>query len=260
MDLNTINLKGKTAFITGSTQGIGLAIAKVLSRLGAKVIIHGRSKEKVQKVIQEENKYGFDGFAIPLDNPDQIDKLLNEMLNKYKVDILVNNAGIGKPLSFEETNIDYWKHVYQVNFFSHIQITNKLLPYMKEREWGRIINISSSVAENIKPFFPAYSSSKAALVHITKVLAQTCAKNNILVNCVLPGSIKTKMTQYAIEMYSSRFGVTIEESEYNLYTKNVALRRMGDPRDIANIVAYLCSESANFVNGACIPINGGVTI
>ncbi|SFJ77494.1 SDR family NAD(P)-dependent oxidoreductase [Thermoflavimicrobium dichotomicum] len=260
MDINTIDLNGKTAFITGSTQGIGLAIAKVLSQLGAKVIIHGRSREKVQRIIQEEYKYGFVGFAIPLDDPNQIDNLLDEMLNKYKVDILVNNAGIGKPLRFEETTLDYWKHVYQVNLFSHIQIINKLLPYMKERAWGRIINISSSVAENIKPYFPAYSSSKAALVHITKVLAQTCAENNILVNCILPGSIKTEMTQYAIQMYSSKFGVSIQESEYYLYTKNVALKRMGDPRDIANFVAYLCSEAANFINGACIPINGGVTI
>lgn len=245
-----IDLSGKKALVSGSTRGIGKAIALYLARAGADVIVTGRDKNRAQDVAQEiEKETGTKafGFELKLDNPEAIKESYDEIEREVgPVDILVNNAGITKDKLFLRMSLEDWEEVLRVNLTGTFVLTSLVVKGMIKKRFGRIINISSVVGFTGNVGQVNYSSTKAALVGFTKSLAKELASRNITVNLVAPGFIKTDMTQNLPE--------DLKES----YLKNIPLGRFGEPEDVAGVVAFLCSPYADYITGQVIHVNGGM--
>ncbi|SHK18011.1 3-oxoacyl-[acyl-carrier-protein] reductase [Thermocrinis minervae] len=245
-----IDLSGKKALVSGSTRGIGKAIALYLARAGADVIVTGRDKNRAQDVAQEiEKETGTKafGFELKLDNPEAIKESYDEIEREVgPVDILVNNAGITKDKLFLRMSLEDWEEVLRVNLTGTFVLTSLVVKGMIKKRFGRIINISSVVGFTGNVGQVNYSSTKAALVGFTKSLAKELANRNITVNLVAPGFIKTDMTQNLPE--------DLKES----YLKNIPLGRFGEPEDVAGVVAFLCSPYADYITGQVIHVNGGM--
>nr|WP_269456711.1 3-oxoacyl-[acyl-carrier-protein] reductase [Thermocrinis minervae] len=245
-----MDLSGKKALVSGSTRGIGKAIALYLARAGADVIVTGRDKNRAQDVAQEiEKETGTKafGFELKLDNPEAIKESYDEIEREVgPVDILVNNAGITKDKLFLRMSLEDWEEVLRVNLTGTFVLTSLVVKGMIKKRFGRIINISSVVGFTGNVGQVNYSSTKAALVGFTKSLAKELANRNITVNLVAPGFIKTDMTQNLPE--------DLKES----YLKNIPLGRFGEPEDVAGVVAFLCSPYADYITGQVIHVNGGM--
>lgn len=245
-----IELKGKKALITGSTRGIGRAIAEYLAKAGADVVITGRDLGKAQEVAQSvAQSYGVNALGLAMDfgNLESVKVAYQEIEKAWGgVDILVNNAGITKDKLFLRMSLEDWEEVLRVNLTGTFYITSLAVKGMLKNRWGRVINISSVVGFIGNVGQVNYSSTKSALVGFTKSLAKELAGRNITVNAVAPGFIETDMT-----------AVLSEEIKQN-YLKNIPLGRFGSPEDVAGVVAFLCSEYASYITGEVIHINGGM--
>lgn len=255
----SVNLSGKIVFITGSTKGIGLAIAKLFYSHGAKVVIHGSTIESVENTLFNEGIPFLGGEVFDLEQVGSLNHFVEKMYNKYKkIDILVNNAGIGISENFYEDSIQMWLKLFNVNFFAAVELSKLVTMRMKDKNIkGKIINISSIVGKIPKPYFPAYSTSKAAMIHFTKIFSQIAGENSINVNCILPGSIETMMTEESVKKYSKSADISLEDANNKLYTSKISLKKMGTVNDIAWLALYLGSNYANYLTGACIDVNGG---
>ncbi|RMH05446.1 MAG: 3-oxoacyl-[acyl-carrier-protein] reductase [Aquificota bacterium] len=245
-----IDLRGKKALITGSTRGIGKAIAEYLAKAGADVIITGRDPSRAQEVAQSiAQAYGVNALGVAMDfaNLDSV-KLAHQEVEKVwgGVDILVNNAGITKDKLFLRMSLEDWEEVIKVNLTGTFYITSLALKGMLKNRWGRIVNLSSVVGFIGNVGQVNYASTKSALLGFTKSLAKELASRNITVNAVAPGFIETDMTS-----------LLSEEIKQN-YLKNIPLGRFGSPEDVAGVVAFLCSEYASYITGQVIHINGGM--
>lgn len=194
-----LDLKNKTALVTGSSKGIGKAIAMAFAEEGANVVICARGAESLNEVSAEIEKNGGSVLAIQADLTKQadVDHLVASAIDRFKtVDILVNNAGIASGFDdFESLDIDKWQHIFDVNLFGTVRVTKAIIPFMKRTGFGRIINISSESGIQPDAFMPHYNASKAALINFTKSLSKAYASEGILVNTVSPAFIMTKMLE-----------------------------------------------------------------
>ncbi len=243
-----MEFKEKVALITGSTRGIGKAIAVTFAKEGATVIITGRNKETAELVAENiKNEFGVDAYGFQLDLSGDIKNVWKDIEKTVgKVDILVNNAGITKDTLFIRMKEKDWEDVLNINLTGTFKITQLAVKGMIKKKWGRIINITSVVGFTGNIGQVNYSTTKAGLVGFTKSLAKELALRNITVNAVAPGFIETDMTDV--------LPTEIKET----YLKQIPLGRFGQPEDVANVVLFLASEKASYITGETIHVNGGM--
>ncbi|MDR3458740.1 MAG: SDR family NAD(P)-dependent oxidoreductase [Verrucomicrobiae bacterium] len=255
-----LQLTDKTALISGSTKGIGLAIAIGLTREGARVIVNGRTAEAVSKAQAQIAKIvpeaKTEGFAGDLATAAGTAKLLQQF---PKVDILVNNLGIFEPKPFGEITDDEWRRFFEVNVLSGVRLSRAYLPGMKERNWGRVVFISSESAINTPPEMIHYGMTKTAQLAVSRGLAQSCAGTGVTVNAVLPGPTRSDGVEEFVDQLSG--GKPFAEFEKEFFTNfrpSSLLKRFATTEEVANLVVYVCSPLSAATNGAALKVDGGV--
>ncbi|UCF07480.1 MAG: beta-ketoacyl-ACP reductase [Thermoplasmata archaeon] len=243
-------LKGKTAVVTGSSRGIGRACALELAGEGAVVAVnYEKNKDKARETVTLIDELGGEAVVIPADvsSPEEVEKMKNKIHDFVgPVDILVNNAGIHQHLKSWELSFKDWNRVLGVNLSGVFNCSKAFAPDMMERKWGRIVNISSVIAYIGTDHEVHYAASKGGVVSVTKSLALELAPYSITVNAVSPGYIETDMTTFS------------SEEEKKFYIGKIPLGRLGQPKDIAHAVVFLCSDSATYITGETIHVNGGL--
>ncbi|MGI8955387.1 MAG: SDR family NAD(P)-dependent oxidoreductase [Chthoniobacterales bacterium] len=257
-----LKLKDKTAFVSGSTAGIGLAIASRLAREGAEVWLNGRTQERVGKAIAEIKKTAADvkvsGIAADLGTAAGCAEVVRQL---PKLDVLVNNVGIFEPKPFEKITDEEWEKFFAVNVLSGVRLSRAYLPGMKERNWGRIIFISSESGLQIPAEMIHYGTTKTAQLAVARGLAETCAGTDVTVNSVLPGPTASEGVTEFVSQLAEENKMSREEFEQDFF-KNARptslLKRFIKPEEIANVVAFVCSPLASSINGASVRADGGV--
>jgi 3-oxoacyl-[acyl-carrier protein] reductase len=242
-------LHGKTALVTGASQGIGRAIAKLLAAHGATVALAARSADKLAEVAAEIEAAGGHAQPYSLDVSDEasIKETAKAIVAAHgRVDILVNNAGITRDGLMMRMKRADWDDVLTTNLTGTFLLTQALLSPMTRNRWGRIVNIASVVGQTGQAGQVNYASSKAALLGFTRSLARELASRSITVNAVAPGFIETAMT-----------GVLTEDQKKAMLA-NVPLSRAGSEDEVAHAVAFLCSEGAAYITGHTLDVNGGL--
>lgn len=243
----------KTAVVTGGAGGIGEAICLKLASQGYDIILHyNSSKEKAEKLSQElKDTYGVEAFAVQADlSEDSVGKALGEKIKALsdKVDVLVNNAGLSLIGVFQCLDSESVRKLMNINLSNAMELTAELLPLMINQQKGSIINISSVWGVTGGSCEVHYSASKAGLIGFTKALAKEVGPSGIRVNCIAPGFIETKM--------NSGF----DEETVRAVAQETPLQRIGKPCDVAELVAFLAGESAGFITGQVIGVDGGLGV
>ena len=255
-------VEGKVAIITGSTYGIGEAIAKVLAKEGATSIITGRSEEEGRKVVKDIEAIGGKAEYYPLDVTDEtrVKTVVDAVYKKYgKIDILVNNAGIaGANKPTHEYTEKEWNWIFEVNVTGAFLCTKHVVPYMIKQKSGNIVYISSIYGIIGAPDIPAYHASKAANRVMAKIDALLYAKDNIRVNSVHPGFIWTPLVENFLKEQSKKSGMSVADLKVELDSRH-PIGHIGEPNDIAYGVLYLVSDEAKFMTGSELIIDGGYT-
>jgi NAD(P)-dependent dehydrogenase (short-subunit alcohol dehydrogenase family) len=255
-------LDGKVAIITGSTRGIGEATARLLAKEDAISIITGRSEEAGRKVAQEivSSNGKAEYYNLDVTNEQNVKDLIDSVYKKYgSIDILVNNAGIlGANKPTHEYTKDEWENVFRVNVTGPFLCTKYTVPYMKQQNGGNIVYISSIYGIVGAPDVPAYHATKAAVRIMAKIDALLYIKDNIRVNSIHPGYIRTSMVDNFIEQQSKKTGASVDEIEKTLGPMQ-PIGHIGEPIDIAYGVLYLVSKESKFVIGSELVIDGGYT-
>jgi NAD(P)-dependent dehydrogenase (short-subunit alcohol dehydrogenase family) len=255
-------LKGKLALVTGSTAGIGLAIAEGLARENATVIVNGRSEARATKaaeIIQQKIPQAkVEPFAADLSTQQAFEGLISRYPG---LDILVNNLGIFNPQPFEEISDEEWRRFFEVNVLSGVRLSRHYLPRMKQRGWGRIIFVSSESAVQIPVEMIHYGSTKTAQLAISRGLAESTAGTGVTVNAVLPGPTASEGVTDFLAKLASQANQTASEFEKFFFEKvrpSSLLKRFETPDEVANMVVFLCSPLASATNGAALRVDGGV--
>lgn len=242
-------MTNRTAFITGASRGIGRACALALSEAGARVALAARNTALLEELATEIRAKGREAFVAPMDmtSAESIQEVFAKTAKEFgPVAILVNNAGITKDGLALRMKKDDWDSVLATNLTGAFLASQQVLQHMMRERWGRIINISSVVGEMGNPGQANYVASKAGLIGLTKALAQEMGSRNITVNAVAPGFIETDMTQkLSQELRDNMVG-------------HVALKRIGQPEDVAAAVRFLASEEAAYITGHVLNVNGGL--
>jgi NAD(P)-dependent dehydrogenase (short-subunit alcohol dehydrogenase family) len=254
-------LRGKRALVTGSTQGIGFAIAQGLAREGAAVVVNGRSEAKVSeaaKRIGAETKASVTGIAGDVGSAAEVNRLLAQL---GPVDILINNAGIFEPKPFLEIPDSDWIRFFEVNMMSGVRLSRALLPHMLKQNWGRIIFISSESGLNIPAEMVHYGMTKTAQLALSRGIAESIAGSGVTVNAVLPGPTLTEGVSAFVESLAKDRGISVKEMEVEMIKSlrpSSLIKRWATPEEVANAVVYLCSEAASATTGAAVRVDGGV--
>lgn len=242
-----ISLTGRVALVTGSTRGIGRAIAEGLVACGARVAVVGRDLATAEKVAEELGEAR--GFACDVSDPASVTMLVQSVEDAFgQLDILVNNAGITKDNLMARMKDEDWDAVMATNLRSAFVATRAAQRGMMKRRWGRIINITSVVGLVGNKGQANYAASKAGLIGFTKAAAKELSSRNILVNAVAPGYIQTDMT------------AQLNEEARAALSSQIPLGRLGEPKDIAGAVAFLASDLAAYITGQVLVVDGGMVM
>jgi NAD(P)-dependent dehydrogenase (short-subunit alcohol dehydrogenase family) len=256
-----LKLKSKLALITGSTAGIGLAIATTLAREGASVIINGRSKKSVDEVVASlKSDTGGDvrGFAGDLSVASSAEQLVREYPG---VQILVNNLGIFEPKPFEEIDDADWLRFFNVNVLSGVRLARLILPSMRRVNWGRIIFISSESGVQVPGGMIHYGMTKTAQLAVSRGLAEAVAGTAITVNSILPGPTKSRGVGEFINTLADASKMSFSDFEKEFFEKvrpTSLIKRFAEPEEVATLVAYVASPLAAATTGAALRVDGGV--
>ncbi len=252
-----LGLKGKIAIVTGGTEGIGKATALTLAREGAKVAICARRQPLLDAVAAEITQAGGEVLAVAADMSKATDceRFINAVIQHFGgVDILLNNAGTSKRGNFLDLSDDEWAADLELKVFGAVRCSRLAIPHMKKRGGGRIINITISSAK--QPGAGSYptSVSRAAGLAITKALSKEFASDNILVNTICIGKIKSGQH----ERRRKQDGISADEY-YTQLGKEIPLQRAGEAQEVANVIAFLASGAASYVTGTSINLDGGMS-
>jgi NAD(P)-dependent dehydrogenase (short-subunit alcohol dehydrogenase family) len=257
-----LELAGKRALISGSTAGIGYAIAEALTMEGASVIINGRTQQRVDQALAKLSKSAgrglVKGLAADLGTAAGVQQAIEQFPD---IDILLNNLGIFEPKAFEEISDADWFRFFEVNVMSGVRLSRHHLPRMKKRNWGRIIFISSESAVQIPAEMIHYGMTKTAQLAVSRGIAETTAATNVTVNSVLVGPTASEgvigfVDQLAAQQKKDRGAV--EKEFFQSMRPTSLLKRFIEPKEIGAFVAFLCSPLASAINGAALRADGGV--
>jgi NAD(P)-dependent dehydrogenase (short-subunit alcohol dehydrogenase family) len=250
MHCELFDLSGKTALVTGGNKGLGKAMARGLAECGADVMIASRSEGELKTAAAEiaEGVAGrIEWMVVDMLERGAVDELAKEALERFgKDDILINNAGMNQPQAIDEITDEVWDRVTEMNLTTHMRLTRALVPQMKERQWGRIIHISSVLGVGSKPGRNVYSATKAGLIGMAKASALDLGPHGVTVNCIAPGPILTDMPMSLLN-----------EEEKKEFSDRTALKRWGQPRELAGPAIFLASEASSYVTGEVLLVDGG---
>src|SRR4051794_23273256 len=257
-----LQLKGKTAFISGSAQGIGFATARKLLQEEAVVTINGRTQQRVDKAVealkQQVPGANVAGVAADFSKADEVQNILKQLPS---VDILINNVSIFEPKQFVEISDEEWLRFYEINVLSGIRLSRHYFPQMLEKNWGRIIFISSESAINIPDEMIHYGMTKTAQLAVARGLAELTKGTNVTVNSVLPGPTKSRGSSEFIYDLARQQNSSFEQMEKQFFQNmrpTSLLQRFATTEEVANMVVYLVSPLAAATNGAAIHAEGGL--
>lgn len=257
-----LKIKNKTALVTGSTAGIGFAIAKALANEGATVFVNGRTLERVNNAVEqlreETGNENIKGIVADFSDKNQVQYLINEI---PEVDILINNVGIFEPKQFNDITDEDWFKFYEVNVLSGVRLSRAYLDKMIQKNWGRIIFISSESALQIPEEMIHYGMTKTAQIAVARGLAELTKGTGVTVNSVLPGPTFSEGAGTFIKDMARQSGLTVEDMEKEFFKTarpTSILQRFTQPDEIASMVAYIASELSSATNGAALRADGGV--
>jgi NAD(P)-dependent dehydrogenase (short-subunit alcohol dehydrogenase family) len=256
-----LELTDRIALVTGSTAGIGRAIAEALAREGARVIVNGRSQKSVDDTVREMRASAnakVEGFAGDLADAAAADEVARRHPD---VEILINNLGIFEPMPFEDISDADWRRFFDVNVLSGVRLARLYLSTMRRRDWGRIIFISSESGVQIPAEMIHYGMTKTAQLAVSRGLAEAVAGTGITVNCVLPGPTKSRGVTDFVDALAKSEGKSFDEFEKEFF-KSVRptslIKRFASPQEVATLVAYVASPLASATTGAALRADGGV--
>ena len=257
-----LKIKNKTALVTGSTLGIGYAIAEALANEGAEVIVNGRTTERVnnavEKLKKETGNNRIKGIAADFADKTQVENLIAQL---PKVDILINNVAVFEPKSFTAITDEDWLKFYEVNVLSGVRLSRAYFGKMIEKNWGRIIFISSESAIQIPEEMIHYGMTKTAQIAVARGLAELTKGTNVTVNSVLPGPTLSDGVGTFIKSLAKEKNTSVEDVEKDFFKTmrpTSILKRFTEPHEIAAMVAFLSSELSSATNGAIVRADGGV--
>ncbi len=244
-----MKLSGKVALITGAAQGIGKAVASLLARHGADIVVSDINFEKAEETAREIEAIGVKTMAVKVNvaSLDDVEKMTAEIFNKFgKIDILVNNAGITRDKLILRMTEEDWNAVLDVNLKGTFHCTKTVIRHMAKQRSGKIVSIASVVGEMGNAGQANYAASKAGVIGLTKTIAREFAQRGINVNAIAPGYIETPMTE-----------VLPEKAKEEL-KRLIPMERLGKPEDIAEAVLFLVSEESSYITGHVLKVNGGI--
>jgi 3-oxoacyl-[acyl-carrier protein] reductase len=244
-----LKLIGKVALVTGAAQGIGKAIALLLARNGADIVVSDINLEKAEETAKEIGSIGPKAMAFKVDvaNLNEVERMMEAILDKFgKIDILVNNAGITRDKLILRMTEEDWDAVLNVNLKGTFHCTKVVVRHMAKQRGGKIVSIASVVGEMGNAGQVNYAASKAGVIGLTKTIAREFAQRRINVNAIAPGYIETPMTEVLPEK--------VKEELKRL----IPMERLGKPEDVAEAVLFLVSEESNYITGQVLNVNGGI--
>lgn len=257
-----LQLRNKPALVSGSTAGIGFAIAQALAREGASVIVNGRSASRVDAAVHRIRAEGATGevlaSAADLSSAAGVAALVKQF---PAVDILINNLGMYEPKTFEQITDEDWLRIFEVNVLSGIRLSRAYLPGMKQTNWGRIVFISSESGVNIPAEMIHYGVTKTAQLAVSRGLAETTAGTGVTVNSVLPGPTRSEGVEEFVEAMARERktdAATVEKEFFQSVRPTSLLKRFATPDEVAALVAFVASPLSAATNGAALRVDGGV--
>tara|TARA_Y100000590_G_scaffold81032_1_gene90010 strand:- start:2099 stop:2863 length:765 start_codon:yes stop_codon:yes gene_type:complete len=240
----------KVAIVTGAGQGMGKAVADRLAQGGSKIVVFDINPDQAEAAISSLNEYSSESLVVTGDvtKKEDVEKAVKDTVDRFgQVDILINNAGVLRPTAVIDIDEKEWDWVVAVNLKGTFLFSQAVLKIMRKNNWGRIVNFSSTAGKNISTVGGAhYTSAKAAILGFTRHLAKEEAGHGITVNSVCPGLIDTEMVRN-----------TIDPVKTQKYADSFPISRLGEPEEVAELVAFLCSNRAAYITGASLDINGG---
>jgi len=254
-----LHLQNKLALVTGSTKGIGYAIAVALAAEGARVILNGRTDTSVADAVARLRaavpNAQIEAFAGDLSDPLQVDALLGRF---PKVDILINNLGIFDPKPFEEIDDAEWLRFFNVNVLSGVRLARAYLPAMRAQNWGRIVFISSESGVQIPVEMIHYGVTKTALLGLSRGLAELCAGTAVTVNAVLPGPTRSEgVDEFVDKLSGGQNFEAFEKTFFETARPTSLIKRFATPQEVASLVAYVASPLSSATTGAALRVDGG---
>ena len=257
-------LKGQTAIVTGSTSGIGLGIADALARAGATVVINGFGDpaqfEQLRARLEAESGSPIAYSAADMAQPEQIRRMVAQAEARFgAVDILVNNAGIQFVAPVDEFPDDKWQQILAINLSSNFHAIKAALPGMKRRSRGRIVNFASAHGLVASPFKAAYVAAKHGVLGLTKTVALEVAETNITCNAICPGYVRTPLVEGQIIDQAKAHGISEAQVVRDVILESQPNKRFVELKQLADLVLFLCSDSAESITGVALPMDGGWT-
>ena len=257
-----INLSGKRAIITGSTAGIGFAIAQGLANAGADVVVTGRTQARVDKAIakikQAAPNVNVEGVAVDLGSAEGCQTLIEQQPN---ADILINNVGIFGPQDFFEVDDATWQQFFDINIMSAVRLSRHYAQGMRERDWGRIQFISSESGINIPTEMVHYGMTKSALLSVSRGLAKALSGTQVTVNAILPGPTRSEGVLSMIGEMAEKEGISQQEMEARFVKESrpsSIIQRLATPEEVASMSVYAASTQASATTGAALRVEGGI--
>jgi 3-oxoacyl-[acyl-carrier protein] reductase len=255
-----LGLRGKVALVAGSSRGLGRAVAEELAREKCALVLCSRNADEISNVAREiSSDIGGDTLPVPanLSDPDDIDRLLRTAQDRFgRIDVLVTNTGGPPAGTFESHSPQAWHDAIAQNLESVLNLVRGVLPQMKQRQWGRIVNITSIAVKQPVDGLILSNSVRAAVTGFARTLANEVARDGITVNNVMPGYTRTERLVHLAEHNAQSRGVEVDEA-YATWEREIPMGRLGEPEELAALVAFLASSRASYITGTSIPVDGG---
>ena len=258
-----LGLAAKSCAVTGASRGIGLEVARRLSREGASILLLARSADALERGVAECRREGGPAVGVPMDvtEPDAGERIVDAAVERFgKLDVLVNNAGTSKRWPLEEVSDEAWQAAWEINVMAPLRAMRVAAPHMAERGWGRIVNVSSTAGKRPSALMPEYSVAKAAELSLSRLFADRYAARGVLVNAVCPGPTKSELWMAPgglLDQARELGGHQSREEALESAAAGRPIHRLAEVGEIADAIVFLCSERASYVSGAAWSVDGG---